>query len=91
MLLYVLRLLISGILVLRPLPSMRPPPGFVPPSLGVGLPTDGSTTRKNRGLQEERVECDSWKNILAALTRIKEVRDQESQALETSNEAKMEE
>jgi len=68
-----------------------PPPGFVPPSLGVGLPSDGSTTRKNRGLQEERVERDSWKNILAALIRIKEARDQESQGQRTSDETQMEE
>ncbi len=33
MLLYVLRLLISGILVLRPLPSMRPRRALFPPLL----------------------------------------------------------
>jgi hypothetical protein len=53
-----------------------PPVGFIPPSLGVGLPSDGSSSRKNRGLQEERVERDAWKGILAALTRIKEAQDQ---------------
>ncbi|KAJ3485721.1 hypothetical protein NLJ89_g11876 [Agrocybe chaxingu] len=53
-----------------------PPPGSVPPSLGVGLPSDGSTTARTRGLQEERIERDAWKGILAALTRIKE--EQES-------------
>ncbi|KIM47582.1 hypothetical protein M413DRAFT_22220 [Hebeloma cylindrosporum] len=53
-----------------------PPPGFIPPSLGVGLPSDGSSSRKNRGLQEERVERDAWKGILAALTRMKEAQDQ---------------
>ncbi|KAJ6541907.1 hypothetical protein B0H19DRAFT_1239621 [Mycena capillaripes] len=51
-----------------------PPPNFVPPSLGVGLP-EGSTTntplRKNRGLQEERIERDAWKGILDALRRLK--------------------
>lgn len=57
-----------------------PPPNFIPPSLGVGLPPDGAPTRRNRGLQEERVERDAWKGILAALTRIKEARDQEEQA-----------
>lgn len=49
-----------------------PHPGFVPPSLGVGLPAEGSTIRKNKGLQEERVECDAWKGILTALTRLKD-------------------
>ncbi|CAA7264747.1 unnamed protein product [Cyclocybe aegerita] len=52
-----------------------PPPGSVPPSLGVGLPSDGSTTARNRGLQEERLERDAWKGILAALTRIKEAQE----------------
>ena len=57
-----------------------PPPGFVPPSLGVGLPSEG-LSQTNRGLQEERVDRDAWKGILAALTRIKEVRDKDSQLL----------
>lgn len=48
-----------------------PLPGFVPPSLGVGLP-DGNNTRRNRGLQEERVERDAWTGILDALTRLKQ-------------------
>ena len=59
-----------------------PPPGFVPPSLGVSLPsstTDSSDTpeKGGHGLQEERVERDAWKGILDALTRLKEVRDRE--------------
>uniref|UniRef100_A0A8H8CQA4 Mediator of RNA polymerase II transcription subunit 11 n=1 Tax=Psilocybe cubensis TaxID=181762 RepID=A0A8H8CQA4_PSICU len=54
-----------------------PPPGFVPPSLGVGLPADGNVLQTNRGLQEERVERDAWKGILDALTRLKDARDQE--------------
>ena len=56
-----------------------PPPGFVPPSLGVGLPSaePGGTGGGNRGLQEERIERDAWKGILDALTRIKEARDRE--------------
>ena len=53
-----------------------PPPGFIPPSLGVGLPSEGSS-QTNRGLQEERVDRDAWKGILAALIRIKEVRDKD--------------
>jgi len=57
-----------------------PPPGFVPPSLGVGLPSEGSSLHTNRGLQEERVDRDAWKGILAALTRVKEARDKESTA-----------
>ncbi|KAF9055934.1 hypothetical protein BJ165DRAFT_1521898 [Panaeolus papilionaceus] len=59
-----------------------PNPGFVPPSLGVGLPSDGSTTRKNRGLQEERVERDAWKGILEALTRL---RDRKKEASENAD------
>ena len=51
-----------------------PPPAFIPPSLGVGLPTEGSS-QSNRGLQEERVDRDAWKGILAALTRVKEARE----------------
>lgn len=56
-----------------------PPPNFIPPPLGVGLPSsdaDGAA-RGERGLQEERVERDAWKGILDALTRIKEARDRE--------------
>ncbi|KAJ7805213.1 hypothetical protein B0H14DRAFT_2881377, partial [Mycena olivaceomarginata] len=50
-----------------------PPPNFVPPSLGVGLPSsdERSSPRKNRGLQEERIERDAWKGILDALRRLK--------------------
>jgi len=55
-----------------------PPPGFVPPSLGVGLPSEGSSSQSNRGLQEERVDRDAWKGILAVLTRVKETRDKHS-------------
>lgn len=56
-----------------------PPPGFVPPSLGVGLPTatNASVEEGGRGLQEERVERDAWAGILDALTRLKEDRDSE--------------
>jgi len=57
-----------------------PPPGFVPPSLGVGLPPAEGSSRKNRGLQEERVEKDAWKGILDALTRLKQANDQETEA-----------
>ncbi|KAI0375459.1 hypothetical protein BV20DRAFT_934214 [Pilatotrama ljubarskyi] len=56
-----------------------PPPNFIPPPLGVGLPStdaDGAS-RGERGLQEERVERDAWKGILDALTKIKEARDRE--------------
>ncbi|GBE77477.1 hypothetical protein BKA93DRAFT_910973 [Sparassis latifolia] len=58
-----------------------PPPGFVPPSLGVGLPSsDGDLQKESRGLQEERVERDAWKGILDALTRLKEQRDRDRAA-----------
>ncbi|KAI0639861.1 hypothetical protein C8Q77DRAFT_1205286 [Trametes polyzona] len=56
-----------------------PPPNFIPPPLGVGLPSadaDG-VARGERGLQEERVERDAWKGILDALTRIKAAKEQE--------------
>ncbi|KAF7307408.1 Mediator of RNA polymerase II transcription subunit 11 [Mycena indigotica] len=46
-----------------------PPPNVVPPSLGVGMPSDSS--KQSRGLQEERIERDAWKGILDALTRLK--------------------
>ncbi|KAF9469712.1 hypothetical protein BDZ94DRAFT_22069 [Collybia nuda] len=53
-----------------------PPPGFIPPSLGVGLPSsDGDPLKKNRGLQEERIERDAWKGILDALLRMKDAQD----------------
>ncbi|VDB86930.1 unnamed protein product [Peniophora sp. CBMAI 1063] len=64
-----------------------PPPGFVPPALGVGLPQtaasptgpDGSSKpdnyAKSRGLQEERVERDAWRGVLEALERIKKARE----------------
>ncbi|KAH7930484.1 hypothetical protein BV22DRAFT_1000772 [Leucogyrophana mollusca] len=56
-----------------------PPPGFVPPSLGVGLPSgDAGSSGANRGLQEERVERDAWVGILDALTRLKAARESET-------------
>ncbi|OSD06132.1 hypothetical protein PYCCODRAFT_1442923 [Trametes coccinea BRFM310] len=56
-----------------------PPPNFIPPPLGVGLPSadPGGAARGERGLQEERVERDAWQGILDALTRLKEARDRE--------------
>ncbi|KAH9858256.1 hypothetical protein C2E23DRAFT_880893 [Lenzites betulinus] len=62
-----------------------PPPNFIPPPLGVGLPAaDGEgNARGERGLQEERVERDAWKGILDALTRIKEARDGERGDMQT--------
>jgi hypothetical protein len=56
-----------------------PPPGFVPPSLGVGLPTatNASVQEGGRGLQEERVERDAWTGILDALKRLKEATETE--------------
>lgn len=61
-----------------------PPPGFLPPSLGVALPPEpqapsdpqsSQTTRTTRGLQEERLDRDAWKGILNALTRLKREMD----------------
>ncbi|KAF6754287.1 hypothetical protein DFP72DRAFT_812994 [Ephemerocybe angulata] len=54
-----------------------PPPGFVPPSLGIGLPNESSSGSINRGLQEEKVDRDAWKGILEGLTRLKAERDAE--------------
>ncbi|KAH8094607.1 hypothetical protein BXZ70DRAFT_348114 [Cristinia sonorae] len=58
-----------------------PPPNFIPPSLGVGMPSaDASDTsavgseKGSRGLQEDRVERDAWVGVLNALTRLKEAR-----------------
>lgn len=55
-----------------------PLPGSIPPSLGVGLPSaNGDHAKKNRGLQEERIERDAWKGILDALTRLKQAKEAE--------------
>ncbi|KAI0081122.1 hypothetical protein K474DRAFT_1588403 [Panus rudis PR-1116 ss-1] len=62
-----------------------PPPGFIPPSLGVGLPPTPSPDvamskqdpGKIRGLQEERIERDAWNGILDALTKLKQARERE--------------
>ncbi|CAK5264354.1 unnamed protein product [Mycena citricolor] len=59
-----------------------PPPNFVPPSLGVGLPAGGelpgsfTADDTRRGLQEERVERDAWTGILNALQRLKAEQEQ---------------
>lgn len=68
-----------------------PPPGFVPPSLGVGLPSEGSSSQATRGLQEERVERDAWKGILAALLRVKEAQDKQSTAASQEGDSRMQE
>ncbi|KAF7436386.1 hypothetical protein PC9H_003219 [Pleurotus ostreatus] len=57
-----------------------PPPGFVPPSLGVGLPSVDESSKKPRGLQEERIETYAWKGVLDALTRIKAARNERPSA-----------
>ncbi|KAI0094519.1 hypothetical protein BDY19DRAFT_880942 [Irpex rosettiformis] len=59
-----------------------PPPGFIPPSFGVSLPSSAAEStdipeKGGHGLQEERVERDAWKGILTALTRLKEAKDRE--------------
>jgi len=55
-----------------------PPHGFVPPSLGVTIPTDGAGTGElSLGLQEERAGRDAWVGILNALTRLKAARERE--------------
>lgn len=63
-----------------------PPPGFIPQSSGVGIPTstdDGKGDGKGRGLQEERVNRDAWKGIFDALTRLKAARDQDNTQMNT--------
>ncbi|TEB38666.1 hypothetical protein FA13DRAFT_1724589, partial [Coprinellus micaceus] len=63
-----------------------PPHDFTPPSLGIGVPSEGaSASSRSRGLQEEKVDRDAWKGILDALTRLKVERDAEWQK-EKSNE-----
>ncbi|KAG1857591.1 uncharacterized protein F5891DRAFT_1184026 [Suillus fuscotomentosus] len=57
-----------------------PPLGFVPPSLGVGLPRATGT----RGLQEERTDRDAWVGILDALTRLKTSQQHEQLPVHTS-------
>ncbi|KIK30098.1 hypothetical protein PISMIDRAFT_26626 [Pisolithus microcarpus 441] len=55
-----------------------PPPNFVPPSLGVSIPTPSANVAEvSRGLQEERVDRDAWVGILNALRRLKVTREQE--------------
>ena len=52
-----------------------PPPGFIPPTLGVGLPNvDGTSVSAGRGLNEERVERDAWQGVLEALLKLKAAR-----------------
>lgn len=55
--------------------------GFVPPSLGVGLPRPAGTSR---GLQEERIDRDAWVGILDALTRLR-ASQQREQLVQTSS------
>ncbi|KAJ3773683.1 hypothetical protein FB446DRAFT_516815 [Lentinula raphanica] len=63
-----------------------PPPGFLPPSLGVALPPDSQSTssRATRGLQEERLDRDAWKGILDALTRLKAEMDMRKSSAENT-------
>lgn len=71
-----------------------PPPNFIPPSLGVGMPSDATATggKGSRGLQEERIERDAWVGVLNALTRLKEARAREhSEAEEASTSGPMQE
>ncbi|KAG1886007.1 hypothetical protein F4604DRAFT_1877955 [Suillus subluteus] len=55
--------------------------GFVPPSLGVGLPRAAGSSR---GLQEERIDRDAWVGILDALTRLR-ASQQHEQLVQTSS------
>lgn len=58
---------------------IAPPPNFIPPSFGVGLPMDPSAPQPKpkpegtlRGLQETRIERDAWRSLVEALQRLKE-------------------
>ncbi|KAH7107117.1 hypothetical protein BKA62DRAFT_765667 [Auriculariales sp. MPI-PUGE-AT-0066] len=53
---------------IAPTSVKAPPPGFIPPSFGVG-PQAGMNAR---GLQETRVERDAWRNVAQALERLRE-------------------
>ncbi|KAH8835649.1 hypothetical protein DL96DRAFT_1575065 [Flagelloscypha sp. PMI_526] len=72
-----------------------PPPGFVPPSLGVGRPVAmsdeeaQSQKEMNRGLQEERVERDAWKAILKSLTKLQEGLVEPSTGLQHTSDVHM--
>jgi hypothetical protein len=50
---------------------------FVPPPLGAGLPSEGSS--HSFGLQEERVERDAWNAILSALAKLQALQSQPAQ------------
>ncbi|KAJ3517058.1 hypothetical protein NMY22_g14054 [Coprinellus aureogranulatus] len=64
-----------------------PPQDFIPPSLGIGVPSEGSpASSRNRGLQEEKVDREAWKGILDALTRLKAERDAERQKDRSNDE-----
>ncbi|EIN14407.1 hypothetical protein PUNSTDRAFT_130040 [Punctularia strigosozonata HHB-11173 SS5] len=61
---------------IAPSTIQAPPPGFVPPPLGVGLPSVGlAAGKRSRGLQEERVERDAWLLVVDALKRLKEAKE----------------
>ncbi|KAF9654195.1 hypothetical protein BDM02DRAFT_3085988 [Thelephora ganbajun] len=47
---------------------------FIPPPLGAGLPSEGSS--HNFGLQEERVERDAWNAIFSALANLRTLQSQ---------------
>ncbi|KAF5375239.1 hypothetical protein D9758_000519 [Tetrapyrgos nigripes] len=70
-----------------------PPPGFIPPSLGVVLPEESADSKgpptESRGLQEERVDRDAWKGILDALTRIKQAMEEEEKSSVHQNDNDM--
>lgn len=58
-----------------------PTGAFLPPALGVVLPSEAEgNTRKYNGFQEARIERDTWKGILGALTRLKKELDEQEGA-----------
>jgi len=85
-----IRKALSNLRLSRVSPSSinAPPPGFIPPPLGVGPaampPGDGSSSANDdgpkAGLQETRVERDAWVAIVQALQAYKKAQEDASTA-----------
>jgi len=71
---------------IAPSAIVAPPPGFIPPSLGVGLPqSESDDGKRHHGFQEARIERDAWQSILNSLTKIKAAQDNENVMSKSSN------
>ena len=80
---------ISPAVLTAPPAGFVPPPQGVglpaPPALGglqlssdAGSGVDAGVKEQTRGLLEERVECDAWRGVLDALTRLRDARRAEA-------------